>query len=187
MSSGSAPAPVFLSAEWRHLLMLNYEADPSVLAPLTPPGVELDLFDGRALCSVVGFLFLKTKVLGIPVPGHRDFEEVNLRFYVRREVDGELRRGVVFVRELVPRPAIALVARRVYEEPYSALPMRREIVAGAADSPPPSVGFSWKREGAWESVSGRPVGDYFESAPGSEEEFITEHYWGYTKRSRGPT
>ena len=94
---------IFLSAEWRSLVMLNYAVDRVVLEPLLPRGVELDLWEGGALVSMVGFLFRDCRVLGVPVPFHRNFEEVNLRFYVRRRVDGEWRRGVVFVREIVPR------------------------------------------------------------------------------------
>src|SRR5471030_1643955 len=102
---------VFLTAEWRHLAMLNYEINPQILAPFVPIGTELDFWDGKAFVSVVGFLFQNTRVLGIPIPFHRNFEEVNLRFYVRRKAEGEWRRGVVFVKELVPRWAIAATAR----------------------------------------------------------------------------
>ena len=104
------PQP-FLTAHWRYLAMLNYEIDPAVLRPLTPPGVELDAWNGKTFASMVGFLFLDTRVLGLPIPWHRNFEEVNLRFYVRRrDPAGGWRRGVVFVKEIVPKPAIALDA-----------------------------------------------------------------------------
>src|SRR6266853_4911734 len=106
----------FLTAEWRSLAMLNFEIDPAVLRPHVPRGTELDSWGGVGYVSVVGFLFLKTRVLGAPIPGHRNFEEVNLRFYVRRKADGTWRRGVVFIKELVPRRAIAFVARTVYSE-----------------------------------------------------------------------
>src|SRR6266513_2477095 len=117
----------FLTAEWRSLAMLNYEVDRSVLARRVPPGTELDSWGGVVYVSVVGFLFLKTRVLGVPIPGHRNFEEVNLRFYVRRKADGEWRRGVVFVKEIVPRRAIAAVARGLYGENYVAMPMSHAI------------------------------------------------------------
>ena len=93
----------FLTAEWRDLLMINYEVDPSVLKDRVPLGTELDLEDGRCYVSLVGFMFLKTRVLGFPIPFHRNFEEINLRFYVKRELPDETRRGVVFIKELVPR------------------------------------------------------------------------------------
>src|SRR5260370_27968444 len=113
----------FLSAEWRNLVMLNYEVDPTVLQPLVPKGTELDVWDGHSFLSLVGFLFLRTRVFGVPIPFHRNFEEVNLRFYVRRKTGEGWRRGVVFVKEFVPRTAIALVARRLYNENYVACPM----------------------------------------------------------------
>ena len=130
-------APVFLTAEWRHLAMLNYEADPKLLAPFVPSGTELDLWNGKNFVSVVGFLFQKTRVLGIPVPFHRNFEEVNLRFYVRRKAPDGWRRGVVFIKELVPRRAIAWTARTFYNEPYLALPMAHQIETTCSRALPP--------------------------------------------------
>src|SRR5258708_10839930 len=117
----------FLTAEWRYLVMLNYEVDPVLLAPCVPVGTELDPFDGKAFVSLVGFRFLNTKILGIPVPFHRNFDEVNLRFYVRRCVDGVVKRGVVFIRDIVHRRAIAAVAPLAYSENYRCLPMAHKI------------------------------------------------------------
>ena len=119
---------VFLTAEWRHLAILNYVVDPAVLKPLLPAGTELDFWHGRTYVSMVGFRFLNTRVLGLPIPFHRHFEEINLRYYVRRRSgDGSWRRAVVFIREIVPRFAIAFVARTVYNEPYIALPTSHRI------------------------------------------------------------
>jgi uncharacterized protein YqjF (DUF2071 family) len=120
-------ARIFLTAEWRYLAMLNYEVDPAVLARRVPFGTELDTLNGKTFVSIIGFLFLKTRFLEIPVPLHQVFEEVNLRFYVRRRAEEGWRRGVVFVKEIVPRWAIAAVARRCYEENYVAMPMRHQI------------------------------------------------------------
>ena len=117
----------FLTANWRYLAMLNYVVDPRLLAPLVPRGTEIDSDNRETFLSVVGFLFFDTRLLGLPVPLHRDFEGVNLRFYVRRKSGDTWRRGVVFVRELVPRRAIALVARTFYGENYVAVPMKHEI------------------------------------------------------------
>ncbi len=155
--------------------MVNYEIDPDVLRPYAPRGVELDTWSGRTFVSLVGFLFLDTRVLGVPIPFHRDFEEVNLRFYVRRVVDGEIRRGVVFIKEIVPKPAIAAVARWVYHENYVALPMSHRIQED-------EVEYSWGRANR---MRGRRGGDPFLAAEGSQEEFITEHYWGYTAQPDG--
>src|SRR5258708_22903902 len=104
--------------------MLNYEVDASLLLRFVPAGTEIDRWKGRVFASLVGFRFLKTKLLGfLPIPMHSNFEEVNLRFYVRRHVGEEVRRGVVFIRELVPPRPIAFVARTFYKENYVALPI----------------------------------------------------------------
>ena len=168
--------------------MLNFEIDPLVLQPYVPKGCVLDTWQDRCFVSMVGFLFLKTRVLGVPIPFHRDFEEVNLRFYVRREEAGELRRGVVFIKEIVPKKAIAFVARTLYGEKYVAMPMRHQIEP--ADQPR-SIHYGWRRSGSkqgpWEgltvSIEGEPVLPPDES----EETFITEHYWGYSSLKSGGT
>jgi uncharacterized protein YqjF (DUF2071 family) len=176
-----APLKPFLTANWHYLAMLNFTVDPVLLEPFVPAGTELDYFGGETFLSVVGFLFLNTRVLGLAVPLHRDFEEVNLRFYVRRKsVDG-WKRGVVFVRELVPRRAIATVARVFYGEPYSAMPMRHTIVD---DETGVSVEYGWRRGKKWESLTTTASGERQSVAAGSHEEFITEHYWGYTAGKR---
>jgi len=165
--------------------MLNYEVEPRLLEPLLPSGVELDRWDDRVYVSVVGFLFSETRVLGVSVPWHRTFPEVNLRFYVRRHVAGEVRRGVVFIRELVPRRAIATVARIMYNEPYVAIPMRHDIQRhknGWIDRE-----YAWLNRTEWTQIQARTRGDPRPSEPGSKEEFITEHYWGYTRQRDGGT
>ena len=162
--------------------MLNYVVDPKILAPLVPVGTELDFHDGQTFVSVVGFLFLKTRVLGFPIPLHRNFEEVNLRFYVRHRVPEGWRRGVTFVRELVPRRAIASVARILYDEPYLAVPMRHSIARGPKDF---ALQYQWWRNERWETLGVTVAEEPRISEAGSHEEFITEHYWGYTKRSSG--
>lgn len=177
----------FLTAEWRYLVMLNYEVPPAALSPFVPHGTVLDLWQGRALVSVVGFRFLRTRVLGVPVPFHRDFDEVNLRFYVRRELpSGEVRRGVAFIRELVPRPAIAWIARLAYNEPYQALPMRSAVPAGPSEAPG-MLRYAWCRRGTWEHLVATAIGQPAAPAAGSEAQFITEHYWGYTPQRDGGT
>jgi hypothetical protein len=167
----------FLTAEWRYLAMLNYAVDPSVLRRFVPFGTELDCYQGDYFVSVVGFRFLNTRVLGWAFPFHRNFEEVNLRFYVRRHAPEGWKRGVVFIRELVPRRVIAYVARTCYGEPYSALPMRHKIDHTAQRI---CVEYGWQRQGRWESIRAAAEGQSKPIAQGSLEEFITEHYLGYT-------
>lgn len=180
----TAVLPSFLTAEWRHLLMLNYEIDPQILTSRIPAGTELDLWNGKSYVSMVGFRFLNTRLRGIAIPFHRNFSEVNLRFYVRRKTGNEWRRGVVFIKEIVPLPCVALVARWVYNENYVTLPMRDRIDMPAAQDRG-LVTYSWKWQGVWTNLSAEIAGASAAVAPGSEEEFITEHYWGYTTQRDG--
>ncbi len=173
----------FLTAEWRYLAMLNYEVDPEMLQPHLPRGVELDSWHGRIYVSLVGFLFRDTKVVGIPIPFHRNFEEINLRFYVRRIVNGELRRGVVFIQEVVPHAAITFVARRLYNENYITLPTSHVIHAGKDDPAiVHGVEYFWGKADAQNHLRVLTAGPPGEMVAHSEEEFITEHFWGYSKQ-----
>jgi len=176
---------VFLTADWRHLAMLNYRVPTELLQPLVPRGTELDLWQGAAYVSVVGFMFHDTRVFGIPIPFHGIFEEVNLRMYVRRIVNGEVRRAVTFIRELVPRVAIAAAARLAYNEPYRALPMSHQI--DLREQGDGTVEYSWKPSGEWTRLRVDGVGASKPAQPGSEEEFITRHHWGYTRQRDGST
>lgn len=166
--------------------MLNYVVDPELLRRYVPPGTELDDRDGTTYLSIVGFLFQRTRVLGVPIPLHRNFEEVNLRFYVRRRVAEGWRRGVVFIKEIVPRHAIATVARLCYDEPYVAMSMRHRIDAeGGILRPGGAVEYAWRYQGRWNSLRAVTEGVPQPLVEGSEAEFIAEHYWGYTARRRG--
>ncbi|MFD2793685.1 YqjF family protein [Promicromonospora vindobonensis] len=186
MTGSEARTGTFLSARWRRLVMLSYEVDPAVLRPLVPRGVELDTWSGRHVVSVVGFQFLDTRLLGVPVPFHRDFDEINLRFYVRRRADDGWRRGVVFVKEIVPRWALATVARAVYGEKYVARPMRHRIdLRDDRETPDGVVEYSWRDAGDWYHVRATTEGSARLPEEGSQEEFITEHYWGYAAQRDG--
>jgi uncharacterized protein len=176
----------FLTARWEHLLLLNYAVDPRWLEPLVPRGTELDTWKGRTLCSLVGFRFVDTRLLGVPIPWHRDFDEVNLRFYVRRRGDdGAVRRAVVFIRELVPRWAIATVARVVYNEPYLSVPMDHTVDVSAERGG--RVEYRWRYSGSPFALAASVDGAPQPLSADSEAEFITEHYWGYTRQRDGTT
>ena len=164
--------------------MLNYEVDPALLAPRIPAGTEIDLFEGRAFVSLVGFRFLQTVVRGIAVPFHRDFDEVNLRFYVRQCAAGVVKRGVVFIQEIVPRRAIAAIARWVYHENYRALPMSHVVTDEGAG---PRVEYSWRLGPVWNRLSASATGAAHAMVEGSLEQFIAEHYWGYCAQPDGGT
>ncbi|MGB7149125.1 MAG: DUF2071 domain-containing protein [Terriglobales bacterium] len=174
---------IFLRAEWRHLAMLNYEVDARLLLPLVPAGTELDWWNGRVFVSLVGFRFLKTRMFGwLAIPMHSNFEEVNLRFYVRRQMGNEVRRGVVFIQETVPRRAIAFVARVFYNENYVAAPMAHEILPVGDGL---SVAYRWRCGTRWDQIKVETTGNSELPAEGSVEQFITEHYWGYATQRDG--
>lgn len=166
--------------------MLNFRVDATLLQPHVPSGTELNFFDGQALLSVVGFRFLNTRVHGVAIPFHRDFEEVNLRTYVRREDHGEVRHGVTFIRELVPRRAIAMIARAIYNEPYVAVPMTSDVQLQAGRVR--SAAYGWRTAvGDCELKAGVTAQESSLPSYGSEECFVTEHYWGYTRQRDGRT
>lgn len=175
----------FLTTRWESLVLLNYRCPRELLEPLVPVGTELDDWRGESLVSLVGLMFRRTRVMGVPVPGHRTFEEVNLRFYVRRIVAGEVRKAVVFIRELVPRRAIALVARLGYNEPYRSVRMSHTVRLDPRSGG--RVEYGWRlgddhyRMAAAVSGPARPI------EAGGKAEFITEHYWGYTRQRDGST
>jgi uncharacterized protein len=192
----------FLTARWQLVAMLNWEIDAAIVAPLVPCGCELDFHRGMTYLSVVGFLFLDTRVLGLPIPGHCNFEEVNLRFYVRRAGSGGLRRGVAFVKEIVPRWTIAQTARLCYNEPYVALPMEHDVTGPAAELQrrkgqrtenrgPPAAGgevcYRWRYGGRWNAIELRYQGERVPLTPGSHEAFIADHYYGYCGQCDGGT
>jgi uncharacterized protein YqjF (DUF2071 family) len=170
--------PVFLTAQWQNLAMINYEVDPAILLPHLPPYTELDTFNNKTLVSVVGFMFNGTKVFGFRWPFHINFEEVNLRFYVKHFDGATCKRGVVFFSEIVPSPIIAFFANKLYREHYAAKPMRHLNFLQDNEL---SVSYEWKHNRKWNLI--KLVADASLSAivPGSEEEFIFEHYWGYNK------
>lgn len=168
----------FLKAEWRKLIMMNYVVDPELLKGYLPYHTELDLWQNQCYISLVGFMFLDTRVRGLRIPFHVNFEEVNLRFYVRYFNQKEWKRGVVFVKEIVPRRALSFVANWLYKENYVALKMKHDWLVTEKGI---SVSYQWEQE-RWHQISVKA-----DAAPqlikeGSDEEFITEHYWGYTKR-----
>ncbi len=165
--------------------MLNYDVDAGLLSNLVPRGTQLDCWEGRVLLSLVGFRFLNTRVRRIPIPFHCNFDEVNLRFYVRRRAGDEVRRGVAFLREIVPRQAIAMLARAFYNEPYVALPMRHQVCA--SEDGKLAVEYRWRIAGTWAAMQVEVSGEPQLVRQGTEEQFITEHYWGYAAQRDGGT
>ena len=173
-----AARPVFMTARWQYLLMLNYAVPAEILKPYVPPYVELDLWQGNAMVSMVGFYFADTKVFGLHWPLHTRFEEVNLRLYVRRFDGKQWKRGVAFISEIVPRPIIAFIANALYNEHYHAMPTRHQLIETSAKI---EVNYEWKYKGHWNNLQATANRNPVPIAAGSAEEFILEHYWGYNE------
>ena len=168
----------FLTGYWKNLLMLNYPIEASILQPYLPKGTELDYFNGQAYASLVGFMFLDTKIKGIAIPLHQNFEEVNLRFYVRFKEGDQWKRGVVFIKEIVPKKMITVVANVLYGEKYYNMPMKNSLTETSENF---EVKYEWKFMGQWNFLQASAQKNVIPVRAHSEEEFITEHYWGYSK------
>ncbi|WP_369819557.1 YqjF family protein [[Flexibacter] sp. ATCC 35103] len=168
----------FLQAEWQNLAIFNYEVDSEVLEKYLPAGTEIDIWDNKCYVSLVGFMFKNTKVQGVKVPFHINFEEVNLRFYVKRFENGEWKRGVVFIKEIVPKSAITFIANTLYQEHYETQKMRHEIIENENTN---TFIYQWKSDNKWNTIELETRNNLSEIEIDSEAEFITEHYFGYTK------
>ncbi len=169
----------FLTAGWRKLAFVNYEIDPAILDAYLPVGTEHDLWEGRSYVSLIGFMFVDVRLRGIRIPFHINFEEVNLRFYVRRKEGDTWKRGVVFIKEIVPKPAIALVARLLYKEKYETRAMDHSWEQAQDEL---RVRYRWKTRNGWNHVAMEAAKVPKAIVEGSKTEFITEHYWGYARR-----
>ncbi|MDQ3193711.1 MAG: DUF2071 domain-containing protein [Bacteroidota bacterium] len=178
----------FLTAEWRKLLIVNYKVDQNLLQEYLPYKTEFDLRNNICYVSLVGFMFLNTKIKGIHIPFHTNFEEINLRFYVKHKDDNtnEWKRGVVFIKEIVPKPAVAIIANKIYKEKYECLKMKHtwKTINNRFQI---SYAFKKNKKNKWNEFSAVSENITDEIAPGGDAEFIMEHYWGYTKVSKSKT
>lgn len=174
--------PAFLRAEWRKLAIANYCVDSRLLLPFLPHKTELDLWNDKCYVSLVGFRFINTRLKGISIPFHRHFEEVNLRFYVRYKDTSGWKRGVTFIKEIVPKRALSVIANTIYKEKYITCRMKH---AWEIDENFVSISYQWRHDGAWNTFALTAKNSPSPIEPNSEEEFITEHYWGYTQFKKG--
>ncbi len=168
----------FLTAQWNDLAIFNYEIDPKILEKYIPIGTEIDLWNEKCYISLIGFMFENVKILGIKIPFHVNFEEVNLRFYVKRFEDGKWKRGVVFIKEIVPKHAISIIANTLYNENYHTMPMKH---ARTEHKNSKMFQYKWKKANKWNSITIETAKTPMPIEINSEAEFITEHYFGYTK------
>jgi uncharacterized protein YqjF (DUF2071 family) len=173
----------FLKANWENLIMANYEVDPSILKPFLPKGLELDFHNDKTYVSLVGFMFKKTSLFGIPIPFFGSFEEINLRFYVRKVEGEEFKKGVVFINETVPFKIVALLANKLYKEHYISIPTKNTIDVAEHKH----INYQWKMQDKWNSITVQSAINKDKIAPSSIEEFIFERYFGFTKLSPSST
>ncbi len=174
----------FLKANWENIIMVNYEIDPEILLPFLPKGVELDLFDGKAFVSLVGFMFKNTKIFKVPIPYLGNFEEINLRFYVQRKEGTNIKRGVVFINETIPYRIVAWMANKLYKEHYTVVPTKHFIQEIGEKQ---LVKFDWLLNKKWNHILVEAETVSIEMCRNSFEEFIYEHYFGYTKVNESAT
>jgi len=174
----------FLTAEWRKLAIANYSIDKNLLTPYLPVGTELDLWNGTCYVSLIGFLFKNTRLLGFSIPFHANFEEVNLRFYVKYKDGENWKRGVVFIKEIVPKFALSVVANTIYNENYETMPMTHSWSETEDER---IVEYRWRCKNNWQSFAVTANKSLSEITAGSEAEFITEHYWGYARYNASKT
>jgi uncharacterized protein len=169
-----------MHAEWRQLLMLSFEIDPDFLNPWVPAGLELSYWKQKTFITLVGLLNRNVRFFGLPIPFHRKFEQVNLRFYIRRKMKDEERLGVMFIKQVVPRKIVAAGARYVYREQVVSLPMKHEFEFSARRREEFSASYSWHFNGRWNELSAKTKGISHEPKKHSLEKFIAERYWGYS-------
>ena len=168
----------FLSARWENLIMVNYEVNPAILKPYLPNGVDLDFYNNKTYVSLVGFMFKQTSLFNIPIPFLGTFEEINLRFYVKRVEGDSIKRGVVFINETVPYKLVAWLANKLYKEHYIAIPTKNEIEITSHSK---NIKYQWKINKEWNHIDVNTAKENERMLPESIEEFIFEHYYGYTK------
>jgi uncharacterized protein YqjF (DUF2071 family) len=175
---------IFLRANWENIIMVNYEIDPNVLLPFLPKGVELDLYQGKAYISLVGFMFKNTTLFSVPIPKFGTFEEINLRFYVIRKEENQIKRGVVFINETIPYKIVAWIANVLYKEHYTVVPTKHTITKEGKNQ---KVTFEWMVNKKWNSIHVENAISTQKTQQNSLEKFIYEHYYGYTKINENKT
>jgi uncharacterized protein YqjF (DUF2071 family) len=159
--------------------IVSYAVPPELLSRHVPHGLTLETRDGHAFVSLVAFDFDEVRVRGIPIPGYRSFPEVNLRYYVRCGRD----RGVVFIREFVPKRMVAWIAKAVYNEPYEALRMTSDVHRVSEGL---TVEHKFHAAGHTQKVTLTATRDPPQLPPeSSDDHFFKEHEWGFGVDRRG--
>jgi len=177
----------FLKAHWKNLIMINFEVSKDILEPYVPKGTEIDLWHQKAYVSLVSFLFDRTYVLGFPAIGNQKFEELNIRFYLKRIEGNKEKRGVAFIKEIVPKPLVTRLANLCFSEHYQTMRMGHKIIYfDSSENEVKNLEYTVEKNGI-HRISARLTPDLGDLLEGSFEEFIAEHYWGYSRVSNHKT
>jgi len=156
---------------WARLLFAHWPVPVEALRPIVPDSLEIDTYDGVAWVGVVPFVMtgVRPRLLP-PIPGLSTFLELNVRTYVGA---GSTAGGWFWSLDANSRVAVA-VARRTFHLPYFTARMTCEVAEGW-------IGYESARthRGAGDarlSMRYRPVGEVWQSEPGSLGSFLTERY-----------
>lgn len=173
-----------LTADWKNLIVVNYEIDPLVLNPYLPAGTEPDLWNNKCYISLIAFQFNHPKMKGIPIPFYKNFEQINLRFYVSKVYKGEVRKGVVFIKEIAAGNLLKAGAALIYNEHYTNLKTRHTINKLPETT---EIQYDWRLDKQWNYI--HAIAGKDKTIPGADTvtAFITNRFWGYIKISPGKT
>ena len=170
---------IFLTARWENLVLITYKVKPDMLLPFIPAGLEPDTINGNGFISLVAFDFFDTKVKGVKIPLHVNFPEINLRVYVKNKD----KRGVIFIREFVPRFFISLTANKIYNENYKSASIKSHIEKNGSVF----LSHTLKLKGKEYSINLQADNKPFQPAIDSTEHFFKEHEWGFGVNKKGQT
>lgn len=174
------PGPWALSMRWHDLLFMHWPVPEDWLRPLMPSALSLDTFDGSAWLGVVPFRMSGVRPRFVPeVPWLSAFPELNVRTYVTAEG----RPGVWFFSLDAHNPVAVRLARLTFGLPY--FDARMSCEAAADEVRYSSVRTHRGAPKAAFAARYRPVGEPFDSGPGTLEHFLTERYCLYAPDRRG--
>lgn len=163
---------------------MNYIISPEILENYLPAYTIIDYFKGNCFTSLVGFPFRNVEIAGMKIPFYTDFEEINLRFYVKRFDGTTWRKGTVFISEIANKSALKFLANSFLHEKYQTLETRQEI---KENSELIETKYSWRTWMNWQFlnlISEKPSESV---AEGTEAHFIMDRSSGYQKYDTATT